>query len=338
MRITQVLLHAGIGGAETLAHRLDDAWREMGVESTTVFADPYMDLGRIARMRRVRAELERTRPDVVVAHSALPNLYTRLVWRRTPVIAVLHSSVDDFTGFQLRTAERLLRRRHPTVVAVSAVQADRYAARFGASARPVVIPNGIAEVPDVDLTVTPHPAHAVTIARVAAQKNPRLWLETVRDASTALPDLAFTWWGPVTDDEGRATVEAAREVGIADAFRGPTDEPLDVIAGAHLYFHPSWHEAHSVSILEAAAAGLPVVCSEDVALTLPDGLAAATFDPTDPGTAVTALATVSRRWKSSRAHAARRRASIRAQYSMEACARAYIGLAEDLAPEGALTR
>jgi glycosyltransferase involved in cell wall biosynthesis len=83
------------------------------------------------------------------------------------------------------------------------------------------------------------------------------------------------------------TIEArAREAGVADQLRfpgymqGPELAPLYRLARALVF--PSLFEGWGFPVLEAYAAGLPVVCSDIASLREVAGSAAITFDPTRP--------------------------------------------------------
>ncbi len=112
MRILQILLSPRIGGAETAANSLTSVWREHGHEVDTAFLDAR-GAAPVRRLRHIREEVRAFRPDVIVSHSALPNIYARLAVRRSvaPVVCVLHSAARDFDDAKLRLAETLLRHR-----------------------------------------------------------------------------------------------------------------------------------------------------------------------------------------------------------------------------------
>lgn len=56
---------------------------------------------------------------------------------------------------------------------------------------------------------------------------------------------------------------AARRLGLADAvtFVGPVVDPLPYYAAADLYVHPTFYDPCSLTVLEAAACGLPILTS-----------------------------------------------------------------------------
>jgi glycosyltransferase involved in cell wall biosynthesis len=339
MKILQLLLRPQIGGAETLAAALATEWERLGHTGVVAYLDPPGEpVGRISRASRLRRTLHEIRPDLVVSHSALPNLYASLVTpRRTPLLTVLHSATDDFASRLLRTAEARSRSRARTVIAVSRKQVDEYVSHFPDRARPVLIPNGISDDLPRKAAHPDRPTRVITMARVASQKEPELWLDVVDAFSSIDPDLRFSWAGPILESDARVArfLADARSRGLAHLLLGPSSDVGTDLAAADIYFHPSSREAHSIGVLEAAAVGLPVVCSTDVAETLPAFMEVATFPSGDHVAAVDAVATVVAEHVETSRRARALSERIRTEFSIAQTARAYLstaGLEPTLAP------
>lgn len=300
MRIVQVLLSDRIGGAEALAATLQSAWEARpGYETTTIYLDEGPPTSRWARLASLRRRLRKIRPDIVIAHSAIPNMYSRLAKvRGVPVVCVLHSASDDFASFPRRWSERLLRKRTGAVIAVSEQQARGYMRRFGGKgARVRVIPNGLPGSWTHKVAPSPQPRTVVTLGRVVDQKRPDLWLEIAEIAAERLPELTFEWWGPIVND---GEPEAMRLLAASKAesnvvYRGVTDMPNAVLCNADVFLHTSQREAHSIALLEAAAVGLPIVHSAEVVPSSERGFNIR-FAAADANAAVSALATIIREW------------------------------------------
>lgn len=327
-RIAQVLLSPRIGGAERLADSLEAEWRDVGVESQVIYLDPD-DGGRnpLHRLAHLGRALREFRPDAVVAHSALPNLYARIAapWR-VPVICVLHSAGDDFTDRRLRAAERFLQWRAYRLVGVSDTQLRTYLSHYPRMARrSAVIPNGIADELPLKENYPATPVAVVTVARLAPQKNPQLWIDVADSLYREGSELRLHWWGPLAGDESSPRLPLMENADRGE-YHGATDDVPAVLTQSDLLFHTADREAHSVALLEAAAVGLPIVCSEAVAVTLPDGLPFGRFKTGDAGSAVQALTRVSRDWERAVRHAVQARDSVRSIYSMRKCAAAYLEL------------
>ena len=341
MLLVQVLLSPRIGGAESLADALSSEWLREGVSSNVIYLDDgHQKSSRLNRIIRLRRKLKSIRPDAIVAHSALPNIYSRLASpRRVPVIAVMHSASDDFASPFSRIIERALRLRHPQVVAVSDGQASSYVRHFPDLGVPRVIPNGIREDLPTKSTYAPAPRVVITMARVTHQKDPQLWVDTARILAQTDPDMSLVWWGPVTaDPDISALVAEQKRSESPGRFLGPTSYVPDELLGADIFFHPSAKEAHSVAILEAAAVGLPIVCSSDVAATIHGDLVSIMFDPRSASSAASALSEVAANWArytSDRTEVSR---YVRSRFGMARCAATYLGLVRSLLRVGSSQR
>ena len=100
-------------------------------------------------------------------------------------------------------------------------------------------------------------------------------------------------------------------------WAGPTADAGSVLSRADIYFHPARAEAHPLAPLEAAAVGLPIVCTEAVAVALPRGLPAATFATGDAAAGADALRVVLDDLTAATANASTWRPLIRTQYGMD---------------------
>lgn len=334
MRILQVLLSHRIGGAEALADALAREWSDRGITCHTHFLDggDSNQPNRTGRLRDLRKVMRNYRPDVVVSHSALPNLYSRLsAPRRTKVVAVLHSAGDDFADWKLHSAERLARLRTAAIVAVSEGQADQYVSRFGNRVPVRLIPNGIRSDARPKNKYATVPGHAVTLARVAAQKNPELWLSTAHLVAAHRSDLKLAWWGPQSVEADLLSLFSDDSLkGSSGSYKGSTSDPIGALTAGDILFHPADREAHSIGILEAAAVGLPIVCSQTVAATLPSTIDAVTFADGDPESALRALQTVCDNWTAHAQRALLAAPRVQSGYSIEKCADSYLALFEEL--------
>ena len=329
MHVAQILLSPRIGGAESLAASLASEWSKSGVSSEIIYLDADGQANsRLARVLRVRRALRSSKPDLVIAHSALPNLYARLASPLSGgIVTVLHSASDDFRGRLMRVLEIALRFRTRAVVAVSHAQANQYRGHFPKSRNVLVIPNGVRGDLPLKQSYNQAPRVVATLARVAAQKDPQLWVETVEETHAQHPGLAFQWWGPLATESLSELVVNQNESSASGKFMGPTDDPAGILLAADIFFHPSSREAHSIGLLEAAAVGLPIVCSYDVAATAPDGVASQTFGGPNGLSAAAALDEIVSNWGPRYFDRSALAASIRETYSMAACAEQYLTLA-----------
>jgi glycosyltransferase involved in cell wall biosynthesis len=128
----------------------------------------------------------------------------------------------------------------------------------------VVIPNAAAvaaraaqPVPRAELARNATAPIVLTIARLDAQKG----ISHLLDAAAAVPDVSFAIAG---DGPDRAALEAqTAKLGLADRVRflGHRRDVPALLAAADLFVLPSLYEGLPLSVLEAMAAGVPVVAT-----------------------------------------------------------------------------
>ncbi|MFF1881322.1 glycosyltransferase family 4 protein [Pseudarthrobacter sp. NPDC058196] len=332
MKITQVLLSPRIGGAEALAASLESHWTAVDVSVSTVFLDEDTDSprSRLKRISLLRRKLREQRPDIVLAHSAIPNIYARLAAPLpTPVITVLHSASDDFAARRARILERILLVRTAHVVAVSAWQQQKYIEYFGFADRVSIIPNGIRSDIRHRAQAREVPRSLVTVARIANQKNPSLWASVAELLHARNSPLSLTWWGPLpASADLRDLMAAFASVPSSGRFAGPTADVPWALETADAMFHPADREAHSIGVLEAAAAGLPIVCSRAVAATLAPGVVTVPYEDAEPKSAVDAILHLCDNWEELATAAVRGASEIAKEFSIQSCAQRYISLFE----------
>src|SRR5262249_41596865 len=101
-----------------------------------------------------------------------------------------------------------------------------------------------------------------TVFLFAAQ-NPRLkglatLLEAFATARVGRPDMLLATIGKAPD---RETLRAVRRLGLEDGvvFAGRVPDPYPYYAASDVFVLPTWHDACSLTLLEACACGLPVI-------------------------------------------------------------------------------
>jgi len=323
MRILQVLLSPRIGGAESAAASLAEEWARIGHSCDVVYLDKDASVGPFARLAGLRSAIRDLKPDVLISHSALPNIYTRLVAGSIPVLTVLHSATRDMDDPKLRFAERVLQWRTRSVIAVSPTQKEEYLDLFP-NQRVIVIPNGVSlrfsppSIPELDGPI-------VTIGRVVAQKDPLLWSAVARSLCAERQSVRFEWHGPLASGAlPNETLRWHQSPESRAVLAGPTDRVHEVLRSASILFHPAIREAHSVALLEAAATGIPIVCSSEVAATLPGWLPMSVFSVRDAQDAIRAVRTVADdlpRWSENAILVARR---VQEEFGIKGSAQAYL--------------
>lgn len=284
-RVVQVVTQREPAGAQRVAHQLHHAFEEAGVESEVLFLyrradayddEPYRDL-RAARpgpvgtlgvlielVRRWRAD----RPAAVIGHTFHANVLATLAAAAAgvPRRVAVHHVLADFESAARRAVLRLLRaaRLAHHHVYVSQATLDSYgpAARRGA----VVIHNGVDAPPaQGDLRWQPPRRRPdrpllVAVGRLAAQKDHA----TLLAALEHLPEVELLVLG---EGELRPALEAevaARGLAERVTLLGnvPAEHVPAALAAADVVVQPSVWEAFSMVVLEAMAAGRPMVVSD----------------------------------------------------------------------------
>jgi glycosyltransferase involved in cell wall biosynthesis len=170
------------------------------------------------------------------------------------------TDVPPFVTRLLRAAERAVAASTDLAVCVSPREAD-LAAALGIPA--VVVPNTTRA-----RTARPdrrHDGSVVTVGRVCAQQDPGFLrqVKALLDADDRVGGgVAWTWVGG-GDPGGEAALRAA---GIRVTGRRSPAEVRNHLAAADVYLHTAAWESCPLPLLEAAAAGLPLVARSIPAL------------------------------------------------------------------------
>jgi glycosyltransferase involved in cell wall biosynthesis len=216
--------------------------------------------------------LQAERPAVFHAHLPAPltgkyGLLAAALGRVPAVVATAHLLDDRPADWRERVSQRMVTACVDRYLAVSDGVARRLRARSGMPERKLrVIRNGVAvdrfrRPPDLrlraELTGGREQTIVLTIARLDAQKGHVHLLA----AAAEIPDALFLLAG---DGAERPRLEAeARALGVADRVRflGHRDDIPELLALCDLFVLPSLYEGLPLSVLEAMAAGRPVVAT-----------------------------------------------------------------------------
>lgn len=122
----------------------------------------------------------------------------------------------------------------------------------------VLVPPKVAPMP-IDPVV-------VTVGRIDPLKDVKTLLRAAASVVERMPRVRFDHHGPVPEGNERYAAECRalhRDLGLGDSFRflGPTDDPYAVLETASLSVLSSISEGFPISVLEAMAAGRPVVAT-----------------------------------------------------------------------------
>jgi glycosyltransferase involved in cell wall biosynthesis len=194
----------------------------------------------------------------VHAHSSYAGLLARVVDPGADVVYSPHcfgferSDLGPSARRVARRIERSLVRRTSVLVACSPFEAA-LAAELG-HREVVTVPNRAFETPDLRARFT-SPLRVVTVGRVGPQKDWR-YLLTVKGYLEEVLGGRVEWeWIGGGDEAGEV---ALRDHGVDVTGWLPRGDVVKRLADAQVYVHTAAWEAAPISILEAAAVGLPI--------------------------------------------------------------------------------
>jgi glycosyltransferase involved in cell wall biosynthesis len=259
------------GSVEEYVAALVRALRERGDDVALLYPDdavlaPFAELGAAGGTfdldgpgltRRLRRELRRLRPAIVHATDVFPQAQLAARLASVPRLLVTHHTPelprrDNVAGRAWQGVGWLTR---PEVVYTS--ETDRTS--DGRRLRTHVVPLGI----ELDRFASGHRVLdgriVGNVARLAEQKGHR---DLVAAASRVLerhPDVRFVVAG---DGELRSELETlARALGDRFEFLGERGDVPDLLASFDVFAFPSHFEGLCLAVIEAQAAGVPVVAT-----------------------------------------------------------------------------
>jgi glycosyltransferase involved in cell wall biosynthesis len=299
-----------------------------------------------ARIIDIAAEIRRFRPHIVHAHLYPAILWTAAAKKLAPVASYIlteHNTLNRRMDYaMLQPLEHWLYRQYDAVAAISEAVRDTLLGRLGSIVpRIAVIPNGVdiarfhGSAGRERSDTAGRPPGADFLVVMAARFNVQKDHATLLRAMKLLPSrfrLALAGEG----EEMESVKALAAGLGIAERvdFLGARRDIPEIYAKAQAYVQSSNWEGFGLAAIEAMAAGLPVVASKVPGLAEVVGGAGILFPPADEAALAQALANIAEddllavRLSS----AGRLRA---AEYSIEACARAYGALYQSLVYEKA---
>jgi glycosyltransferase involved in cell wall biosynthesis len=245
------------------------AYCRPGVDIADELAPLLLELpaGRRAQARAVRLIVKALRPDIIHAHSSFAGAYVRLGIRRRGARIVYSPHCYPFerrdvsvltrSGFWALEAVMALRTDGVgTVGEWERIQADR----FPSAATTVVVPHR--RQPGLVAVEGPGAGAIVTVGRIQAQKDPLFFAAAARDARVLGSRREWRWIGGGDPD----LEQVLRESGVTVTGWKSRQGVLAELAHAHAYVHTAAWDGHPISVVEASAAGLPIVARDIPAL------------------------------------------------------------------------
>jgi len=189
----------------------------------------------------------------------------------------------------------------------------------------------------------PPAAHVVlTVGRIDPQKNQLFAVKAVPDLIRIHPRVHMVMVGPVTNEPYRKNLSVQIETsGLQDRFTiiegldAGSQDLVDAYHAADLFLLPSVHEPFGIVILEAWAAGLPVIATRvgGIPSFVSDGRDALLVEVNDASGLSKAVRLLKERPEKSRELSAAGRLKARSQYSWDAVARSLERIYEEAVRE-----
>lgn len=297
LRVCQIVDQLSTGGAEWLVataaaqgtatgidHRVislsadtdtpvADALRRSAVPVVALPSDRSQELIDLARFRRLVSTIERHRPDVVHLHLEMATMLGVVAARRLglPTAVTLHGTQPEM-GTRSRLKQPLLDRAigaADTVIAVGPTVAREWSARID-GLDPLVLVNPVP--PRIAPRSRPtRPPRLITVGRLVQAKSFPTLVEAMALVHRAEPavDLRIVGEGP----ERPAIQAAIDEAGLGSvvSLLGSRNDVDELLASADVFVGSSVVEGMPLAVLEAMAAGLPIVATSvgDLPSTVP---------------------------------------------------------------------
>jgi phosphatidylinositol alpha-mannosyltransferase len=242
----------------------------------------------------VRRALQEFAPDVVHLHEPLiPSVSLHALRRcEAPAVGTFHAAAESSFGYRAArpVLERAARRLHVRTAVSDAARAliSRYF-----PGEYVLTPNGVEtdSFKDAEPMNLGAGSHILFFSRIERRKG----LEVLIQAMTRLRDLDATLVVAGSGPEERRCRRLAAQLDVRAEFIGRLDQPdvARAYRGADVYCAPGLGgESFGIVLVEAMAAGTPVVCSDLDGFRAVAGGAAELVPPGEPGPLADALRAV----------------------------------------------
>lgn len=293
MRITLVLPTFRAGGAERVASLLCNFWVDQGHSvAAFTFEAPGADqvhllderivlrqldlLNRskrlisiigtnLRRFGRLRAAIKAFEPDVIVAFTTEANVVA--LWSALGLdVPVIVSERNQPNRPGLGLVRRALRRLSYPLATAIVVQTEAIAgwAREKFRVTVEVLPNPVrlGEARPQPLSEENAPKRVVAVGRLVWQKGFDLLISAFAKIAARHPDWALAIYGEGGERSALEAQIAACALSDRILLKGVCKEMDDVYAGADLFVLPSRFEGYPNALIEALAAGCPVVTTD----------------------------------------------------------------------------
>jgi len=363
LRVAQVITRCVRGGAYQVVRGLLDRLPPEEVDQTLISGpegappgarvvpelvreiSPRLDLAALVRLTGIFAK---ERPDVIHAHTYKAGVLACVAGRLAGVPAILFTphghifargaAIPGVPGGPrleaLRWITRLAQGCADRVTALSGADLDQQLAlRLSPASKYVVVRNGI----DVERFAGPRPRLVDggpiigAVGRFSEEKGHRHLLEAVAMLQRPLPEmrLVLVGYGALEGELRRRSAELGLDKAVV--FAGERDS-AEVLGGFDIFVQPSLYESQGIAILEAMAAGVPVIASDvgGVRDAVRDGETGLLVPPAAPGELASAILRLRVDHDLCRRVADRAGREVRERYSVTRMVDAYAGLYREL--------
>jgi glycosyltransferase involved in cell wall biosynthesis len=304
LRIAFVIPNLGPGGAERVASLLCNDLAGQGQEVTLLTfeeegAEPFFPLHaaigvrrlaasdfsgamtkrlstNIARLLRLKMALKELRTDAVVAFMTEANVLALLASRglSLPVVISERNQPDrPGLGRMHKLARRLTYPLASAIVVQTQDIADWVESRFRVPVH--VIPNPVAQEPTSDENAPAREPLIVSVGRLTQQKGFDVLIESFAALAEKHRDWRLTIYGEGPQRAWLTQLAEARGMGQKVSLPGITKDIPGALRRASLFVSASRYEGYPNALVEALAAGLPIIatdCPGASAEILADGL------------------------------------------------------------------
>jgi glycosyltransferase involved in cell wall biosynthesis len=300
IRVHSLINELGFGGAETMLVDLAAAAPELGLELSVTYLHaaesqataqrlrdhgveaalvPFRRLASAASHRAVRARIAATRPDIVHTHLRTADIVGGLAARSlgVPSLCTLHGfdwdpEVSGLGGARGRAGTALVmwarQRLARRVIAPSDALARGWIERTGDSQGHVVtMHSGSSRAPRPgagravreELGLGPEEFVVAMLSWLHPLKRHADAIEAVGRLLPEAPGIRLLIVGEGPEEERLRLLAARRAPGTV--FAGYRDDVMELLDAADLLLHPSRMEGLPITLLEAMAAGVPILAT-----------------------------------------------------------------------------
>lgn len=294
MRVALIISTLGSGGAERVMSTMANYWAGHDREVTLLTLGPekldwyvlHPNVNRIGlnllsnpthigqalrnncqRVGRLRRELKKSRPDVIISFGDATNILTIIASLRLKIPVVISERIDprEHPIGSIWGALRSVLYRHADAIVVQSSGVRDWASRLVEKKAIHVIPNPVKTVLNGCVRPASRQTYSRTIVAMGRLTKQKGFDLLVRAFCQCVKRHAG--WSLVILGEGeeRGPLEAlTTELGLADrvSFPGRVKDPIQILQSADVFVMSSRYEGFPNALLEAMACGLAVISTD----------------------------------------------------------------------------